>query len=341
MERQTTTTTTTPSIIVKIPYGYKIKESNSIKWFHFLKLRELDGYDEKFIANLDSDLLPSVKTIALLKRVLSLLYDDIEHAPPIVPSSSSVSSEIKLERQYKTKADHDFISKEDDEHYFELLDITIGDRTVILLNLQKIMFGEIMHCEMCCQMCKKAVFIDIPISNLLQNFIEVSASKTEFEINIDNFLLKVRLPTTKDQEALISLEKNNNKNNNTAATMLDYGENFARSLILTSKPKLPEKLSEEFLNKLGLQIQKLESLSDILINIECHSCKDVIQTPFFIEDFIFKELSFRQKLFEQEIHWLALYYHWNEHDILSLSMKQRKRYVQLITRSLLGENDEW
>ena len=55
------------------------------------------------------------------------------------------------------------------------------------------------------------------------------------------------------------------------------------------------------------------------------------------EDFIFHEISAREQEFEQEVHWMAFNYHWSENTILSLPIKKRKRYVELINRTLSGE----
>ena len=67
--------------------------------------------------------------------------------------------------------------------------------------------------------------------------------------------------------------------------------------------------------------------------MKCPDCNELFEIPFFAEDFIFEEISARKRQLEYEIHCLAFYYHWSESDILSLPLKRRRKYVELINRS--------
>lgn len=305
--------------VIMVPHGILIDvgDDNSNVWLRSFQLRELNGYDEQFLSTLENDYSPSTKTTKLLSRVV-ILVTDLRPTPTL--SSSSLEA-----YHAKDGSSVDFTEM--------VCQMTVGDRVAILLNLRKLTLGEIMHCEINCPSCKEIIFIDLSVSNLLQPV--ESLPKTEYEIKIDNFTLKVRLPNGRDQGAMLSSYGN--------TTILQSASQAAsdaiRSFIVSSEPSLPDVISDDFVAKLGSEMEKLDPQSNILLNIECPTCKDSFQTPFFIEDFFFQEISAIQGQVEEEIHWLAYHYHWSEKDILSLTMKRRKRYVDLINRSLYGDDD--
>jgi len=49
-------------------------------------------------------------------------------------------------------------------------------------------------------------------------------------------------------------------------------------------------------------------------------------------------IEMRRKYLDEEIHTIAFYYHWTEDAILKLSLRQRRRYVELIEAELTGES---
>ena len=83
-----------------------------------------------------------------------------------------------------------------------------------------------------------------------------------------------------------------------------------------------------------LNSEALDPLANISLNMVCPVCNYSFKMPFFVEQFLFQELMTRQLQLDQEIHWLAFYYHWHENEILSLPITRRKRYVELIADEL-------
>lgn len=188
-----------------------------------------------------------------------------------------------------------------------------------------------MQCEISCLSCKEIISMQVSVSNLLQPPPPPSSeshSGSEHEVSIDSYALRLRLPNGKDQEAMLSLDRESN--------VIKYTQHVVKSLIVSSRPALPDELSADFLAKVSSKLEELDPQSDIVLNITCPLCNYFFQAPFIVEDFIFQEIAARKQLLEEEVHWLAFYYHWNENEILSLSVGRRKRYVELINRSLSG-----
>ena len=305
---------------IRIPHGVSY-DGNS--WLRSLYVRELNGYDERYLSALREDIPLSAKTTELLARVTIL--------PAIDGSPIEEDEDEGAEEEEQSKKSRRFVSKT--SFLLNIADIvsrmTLGDRIAILLHLRRLTFGEIMSCEINCQSCKEIISMRISVSDMLQPSTELQP-KSEYEVSIDSYALRVRLPNAKDQEAILSLDKSSN--------ISQYTQHAVKSLILSALPILPNDISNDFLAKVSSKLGELDPQSDIVLNITCPHCNYFFQTAFIVEDFIFQEIAARQRLLEEEVHWLAFHYHWNESEILSLPVRRRKKYVELINRSLSGEN---
>ena len=114
-------------------------------------------------------------------------------------------------------------------------------------------------------------------------------------------------------------------------------EQLVTSCILDSNPKLPEKLDDQLLTAISTKLSEIDPKADILLDLTCPNCNYKFQAPFIPEDFLLRELEARKSQFEGEVHWIAFNYHWSEDEILSLPLSKRKKYVDLINRTLSGE----
>jgi hypothetical protein len=114
-------------------------------------------------------------------------------------------------------------------------------------------------------------------------------------------------------------------------------ERLVRACVVNSDPRLPADIDADLIAGIGSKLSELDPQADIILDLTCPICSHRFQVPFFPEDFFLREFDARQSQFEGEVHWLAFNYHWSEEAILSLPMTKRKRYVELINRTLSGE----
>lgn len=203
--------------------------------------------------------------------------------------------------------------------------LTEGDRIALILHIRRMTFGDKLQCVLSCSNCKEGISLDLSILDLLQPSIPDPSS--EYVVNVENFTLKIRPVTGADLEYLFD----NGDESNTV-------EQLMRSCIISSDPPLPEKLTDDFIATISSRLEELDPQADLVLDMVCPACQHSFQTPFNAEDFIFGEISTRQSQLEREVHWLAFNYHWSEDSILSLPLKKRKRYVDLINRTLSGES---
>ena len=140
-----------------IPRG--IPTLDGISWIKKVKLRQLNGYDEQYLLDIQNNLLPiHTCSMALLKRVTS--FGD-----------------------YPTVVENDSIDE-------ILRQLSIGDRTALLLHLRKITFGDLIKCALVCSSCKKNMSLNLSIADILH--INHSNPQKDYAVEIPGFSLKIR-----------------------------------------------------------------------------------------------------------------------------------------------------
>ena len=203
--------------------------------------------------------------------------------------------------------------------------LPIGDMTALILQMRKMTFGENLHCLITCPACRVEMSVDLKISQLLEE--PLAEPKETYETRVSDFKLSLRPVTCADIEHLKEYSNGSS-----------LAERLVRSCIISSEPLLPAEIENYFLEMIGSRLSELDPQADLVMDLACPGCKHLFQIPFFPEDFLLKEIDAMEPQFEREVHWLAFNYHWGEEAILSLVLRKRKRYVDLINRTLSGES---
>jgi hypothetical protein len=78
---------------------------------------------------------------------------------------------------------------------------------------------------------------------------------------------------------------------------------------------------------------ELDPQAETALHLTCPACQHSFTTVFDIGDYFFRELRAREVHRYQEVHQLALAYHWSETEILSMSPRKRQIYLDLLAES--------
>lgn len=202
--------------------------------------------------------------------------------------------------------------------------LTVGDRVALLLQLRRLSFGDRMECSITCPACRDEMSLSLSVGRLLQS--KSGEARTEGEVNVGGFLLKIRPLVGADVEALEADKAANN-----------LAEALVRSCIVSADVPLPTQIPEEVVAGVSAKLEEMDPQADILLDLSCPSCGHRFGTPFLIDEFLMREVRSRVPQLEREVHWIAFNYHWSEDDILSLPTGKRAKYVDLINRTLSGE----
>jgi len=324
------------SISVNVPHGITI---DGKKWLRVFYVRELNGYDEQHLINLydQNNIVYTLDmVIELMSRIIkydSKCWNEISLLS--LPSSSpSISTLIE-----ENKNDINLYKFNDSFSIKDLLTrLTVGDRTAILLQFQRLMFGNILKCDIQCTSCEQNISLEVPVSDLI---LPTNVDpQMEYDVKIDDFRLKLRPVNGKDQKSfLISSDMSQGGSATTVTSkniiMTDYVSHIIKSCV-KSDPPLPKNISEniDLVNKISTSLEKIDPQSNIVLDMKCPLCSNSFKVNFFIEDFVLQEIYYLQQQLDNEINFIALYYHWSENEILSLPLKRRKKYLELIKDTL-------
>lgn len=268
-------------------------------WIRKVELRPLNGFDEQYVAEI-IDLPAFIRTTHILQRVITF-----------------------------RKTIHD--RKEAIRH------LTIGDRIYLLLHLRMLTFGNNLPCVLGCPSCKESMSLDLSINDLLQKSKVPQSPNGGYSISVDNFSLKLRPICGADQE-LIYFSEGLHSDDNDYDYNHDIAEKLVRSCIIFSDPPLSNDLSQDFISKVSSRLEGIDPHADLILEFSCPACQRLSKVSFNSEEFIFNELDALKEQLEREVHWLAFNYHWSEDAILSLIIQRRKRYVDLVNKTLAGED---
>jgi hypothetical protein len=292
--------------IVTIPHGF----SNNGSWLCKAKVRQLNGYDQQYLVEEIWSYPSPIRTTNLLERVVKFVG---------VGDGLEVVEELDLREIIRS--------------------LTVGDRIALLMQLRKLTFGDQMQCNITCPSCKEVMSLDLSTSKLLQP--PIPEPKSEYTINVENFLLTIRPVAGKDQESLFENYDDNNSDNNLVENKNDrfvQAERLTKGCILSSTPSLPNNFTDDFIAMTSSKLEELDPQADVVLELCCPSCQHSFKDSLDIENFFFQEIYTSHKQIEREVHWMALNYHWSEDSILSLPLRKRKRYIELINGTLSGEN---
>ncbi len=75
----------------------------------------------------------------------------------------------------------------------------------------------------------------------------------------------------------------------------------------------------------------LDPFAETLLEFGCPCCGHAWSVPFDIGTYLWAELQVRSQALLDEVHLLASAYHWSEADILALSPRRRRAYLDRVT----------
>lgn len=200
--------------------------------------------------------------------------------------------------------------------------LSVGDRVALLLQARRFMIGDAIRCMVACPGCGKNMSFDLSINKLLQT--KYPEVKEYYDLEANGFRLQVRPLTAFDQKIGVLGPAEN-----------ALVEELARSCIVRADPPLSSHIPDMLVDAIGAKLEEVDPLSDIRVAASCPECKYAFSASFPTEHFILKELMNTDRL-AQEVHCLALNYHWSEKEILSLPMGRRRRYVELVNSAIAG-----
>jgi hypothetical protein len=219
-------------------------------------------------------------------------------------------------------------------------DLTVGDRSFLLLKLREATFGPDVALVASCAWpdCGEKVDIafripDIPVREQPEpgpvHEVRLSADAAPDAPDAARNV-RFRLPTGADQAACAGLLERNPAvalRTLLAACLVADGGPAAATLTPLARAEIEAAMAAA------------AGGPTLTMRASCPGCGRGFDIPFDVPDFFFGEVAASSDLLLRQVHYLAFHYHWAESEILDLPRERRLRYVELLTEEIERMND--
>ena len=202
----------------------------------------------------------------------------------------------------------------------ELAGLSVGRRDARLLDLHELTWGPNLDVFVECPRCAERLEFEVTVDDL-----RVAGPDTrEDELVVDGLTLRFRLPDSRDLAALLGC-----RDPAEARGLL------TRRCILQARrggtPVSAEELPEEAVAGLARRMSECDPQAEVLLDLRCPVCAHDWQTLFDIVSFLWAELTAQARRLLRETDTLARAYGWREAEILDMSPRRRRSYLEMVT----------
>jgi hypothetical protein len=211
-------------------------------------------------------------------------------------------------------------------------DLSMGDREALLLHIRRLTFGERMQCVLRCVGCEEPMDLELHVSDLLVPITRIPQQRYQelFSFGDVRFRVNYRIPTGADVEAVAC---SGNRVSEKMATELlvrcvesvereDGHAEYAAVLAEDWPPAMMEQISG--------RLAEADAQAEIGLQLTCPVCGHEFSSFFDVTNYLVRELQTRERQLYQDVHQLALAYHWSESEILKMSPRKRKLYLDML-----------
>jgi hypothetical protein len=200
--------------------------------------------------------------------------------------------------------------------------LTLGDRDGRILDLRCATFGDTLRGRVTCPGCGSMLTVKIPRQ-------EVSRGEPVNE--------SAQAPSVRIEEGPLAVEARSPDGRILATAAACDGEEAARRALIRECVTVsvadgsdfdPLELDDELLKRVGDAIVELDPQAEVGVTMACAGCANEWTPILDIAQFFWRELSATSVQLLDEVHQLAIGYGWSEEQVLRLSSRRRREYVE-------------
>jgi hypothetical protein len=209
------------------------------------------------------------------------------------------------------------------EEYDALGALTIGARDARLLELRSRVFGRLLQAQTHCPACTEQLEFSLPVAELLALRPGGAAGAGGgHTLEAGAWRLRFRLPLALDLAQL-----------GTVASAGDLRrallERCVDEVVHGAAPATLDQLPEDVVSALASRMEELDPCADIVLALQCARCGNAWRAPFDIVAYLWAEFGTHARRLLREVDALARAYGWCEGDILAMSNRRRRAYLEL------------
>lgn len=210
-----------------------------------------------------------------------------------------------------------------------LAQLSIGERDARLLTLREWTFGPHLTGLVMCPNCDVWLefsfhVADLRLASTPQDKEDVAEERRDLSVRVDNYEVHFRLPNSLDLIALAD-----------EADEASAQQRLLQRCVLAAyhhqEEEAASQLPPEVVTAIVEQMGLADPQGDLQLALSCPSCDYQWQAAFDIESFFWTEINAWAHRMLREVHSLASAYGWREADILAMSARRRRAYLEMIT----------
>lgn len=203
----------------------------------------------------------------------------------------------------------------------ELASLSIAQRDRSLIALREGMLGHTLTAFSICPQCQERLEITLSTRDILYT---QAHFEEQYELPTGDFILKFHLPNSYDLAAITHCNDISR-----ARTML--GKRCVEHALIKNNEVPIEDLQEVAIEALCDQMSKIDTQSELILDLKCPECEHKWQILFDIVKFFWTEINSHARQLLDDVNTLAYAYGWSETDILSMSAMRRQSYIDRVT----------
>lgn len=193
---------------------------------------------------------------------------------------------------------------------------SIGERDRALLRLREDLFGPRLDATVACPACGERLELAFTPEDITAPYLP--SSEETWQLSVAGYDLSYRLPATAD---LLAIGAGGSR-----AALLNRCVEARRTGEIVQAAELPEAVSRAVSEAMA----HADPQADVRLSLDCPACSHQWSAVFDILSFLWGEVEDWALETVREVHALASAYGWSERDILSLSLRRRRMYLDML-----------
>jgi hypothetical protein len=201
----------------------------------------------------------------------------------------------------------------------DLAELPLGERDRRLLRLRTVTLGPRLEAQARCPACQETAEVDLDTAELLAT----GEALPELELSRGDFRVRVRPVANRD---LLAAESCSDEE----AVRRRIAERCLLAAWRGEEPVAAADLTSRELDLVAEALAAVDSGAELLLDLCCPSCGQAWQELLDPAAFFWAELERRSSRVVLEIHLMARAYGWREADVLAVSPRRRRQYLELL-----------
>lgn len=200
-------------------------------------------------------------------------------------------------------------------------DLSLGQRDAWVLELRCATFGDTLASRVTCPDCGLLLTVRIPHGHISLQPPSTSDAPIAVRVEEGPVVIEARAP---DGAALLAAEACHDL----ATARASLISSCLRSVRRDGEPVDPLSLDDGILERVGEAIVAAEPQVEVRVAMTCAGCGREWAPVLDIVQFLWREVSTASVHLLDEVHQLAIGYGWSEEQVLKLSSRRRRQYVE-------------